>query len=121
MSQSGLLNKQPIFPQVFFVLFFTLGGIKKHLPVMKMHESENNCVDKLPCVSCQPCSFCFHSQYDNYPKTFPGHSLIVHNVSEYTGHREFAPAIKEMIVHRYIISSETIGLSCFDSGGNLHK
>lgn len=107
---------------LYFPMFlFTVCGIKRHLPVMKMHESENSYSYKLPCFSCQSCSFCFHSQYDNCPKTFPGHSLIADNVSEHKGHREFAPATKEMIVHSYIISSETMGLFCFDSGGNLRK
>lgn len=40
---------------------------------------------------------------------------------EYKGHRKFAPAIKEMIVQRYVIGSEKIGLFCFDSWGNLCK
>lgn len=89
-------------------------GIKKYLSVMKMHESENNYLDKLPCLSHVTCVyFVVHSQYENCPESFPGHSIRADIICrEYKGHRKFAPAIKEMIVQRYVIGSEK-RLVCF--------
>lgn len=48
---------------------------------MKMHESENNYLDKLPCISCKPCSFCYSVSMKSFLKTHPGHSIIADNVS----------------------------------------
>lgn len=38
-------------------LLFTVHGVTKLLPFMKMHENKRNHVDKLPHISCKLCSF----------------------------------------------------------------
>lgn len=92
-------------------------GIKKYLSVMKMHESENNYLDKLPCLSHVTCVyFVVHSQYENCPESFPGRSIRADIICrEYKGHRKFAPRTNVYLTHPYTLKTQiTFIINWFD-------